>query len=183
MNDELYRYGVKGMKWGVRRKRESSEPRTNWGKNRQYAKQQDAENKRMWKETKAKVKSGQLSKKSAEYKKERRRYNDYNTNRFNMTYYYGMSKAARGKHMQKLGMDAKTPMSKKSIPKTIAANAEAYAKQTAKYTVASIATTAALSIGAAYLNNRFNMDVPNTPRLPKGDMINLKPRQYKVRNL
>ena len=47
----------------------------------------------------------------------------------------------------------------------------------------SFTTTAALSLGAAYLNNRFNMDVPNTPRLPKGDMINLKPRQYKVRNL
>ncbi len=83
-NPELYHYGVKGMKWGVRRRtdRGSSGPRTSYGKNRAYAKAQDKANKALWKadkarwkETKAKVKSGDLSKKSAEFKSEKKQYN------------------------------------------------------------------------------------------------------------
>ena len=200
-NPELYHYGVKGMKWGVRRRTDrgssgshSSGPRTSYGKNRAYAKAQDKANKALWKadkarwkETKAKVKSGDLSKKSAEFKSEKKqyksgkaRYSQYNQVKSSYSNSYGMSKAARGKHMQKLNISAKQPISNLKTSKVVSENTKAFAKQYTKYTVGSFAASAAVGIGANYLMKRMNMNTNNNRLLGKGDTIYLKPRQYKV---
>lgn len=194
MNDELYHFGVKGMKWGVRRdrkssggnSRQSSGPRTNYGKNRAYAKEQDRLNKQRWKDTKAQVKSGNLSKKSSEYKREKARYKSYNNMRGNTRGGYGMTKAARGKYMQKLGISANKPVSSLSLSKVAKIEAQTCVKQIAKREVALLAGMAVTYAGVKYMQNRLDFAAADrankTPRLPKGGsgIINLKPNQYKV---
>lgn len=181
-NNELYHYSVKGMKWGHRKKRETAGPRTNWGKNRAYAREQDAADKAQWKAAKAKVKSGQISKKSAEYKAEKKRHSDYQYMRNNYTTNYGMTKAARGKQMQKLGISADKPVGTLKTSKAIKENAKAMAKQYSKVAVGYAVATGAAYVGAKYLNSRMNMNVDTSklPRLETGNIINLKPHQYKV---
>ena len=187
--DELYHFGVKGMKWGVRKRRESSGPRTNWGRNRAYAKEQDALNKQMWKDTKQRVRSGKLNKKSAKYHSEKMRYKNYKRMQGIYKNVYGMSKAARGKQMQKLGMSAKHPGSSKSVKETIRADQVAWGKQVAKrfaaQQVGRIASKALVSVGTAYVAYRMEQmmrDNNGVPRLENNPTINLKPWQYKVSN-
>lgn len=187
--DELYHFGVKGMKWGVRKRRESSWPRTNWGRNRAYAKEQDALNKQMWKDTKQRVRSGKLNKKSAEYHREKMRYKNYKRIQGTYKNSYGMSKAARGKQMQKLGMSAKHPGSNKSVKETVRANSVAMGKQVAKgfaaQEVGRIESKALISAGTAYVAYRMQQmmrDNNGVPRLENNPTINLKPWQYKVSN-
>lgn len=179
---ELYHYGVKGMKWGVRHKSDtvSSGPHTSYGKNRAYAKAQDKINKDRWKATKAKVKSGELSKKNSTYKLEKNRYKVYNNMATNYGIGYGMSTAARGKHMQKLGISADTPISKQKVSKVFKEDSKAMVKQMGKQAAAGVALSVAASVGANYLKKRMNVNVDTGRLLGKGDMINLKPRQYKV---
>lgn len=180
---ELYHYGVKGMKWGHRKKRETAGPRTNWGKNRAYVKEQDAADKAQWKAAKAKVKSGQISKKSAEYKAERKRHSDYQYMRDNYTTNYGMTKAARGKQMQKLGISADKPVGTLKTSKALKENAKAMVKQYSKVGIGyAIAAGGAAYVGAKYLNSQMNMNVNTSklPRLEAGNIINLKSHQYKV---
>ncbi len=189
--DELYHYGVLGMKWGVRKRQESSGPRTNWGRNRAYAKEQDALNKQMWKDTKQRVRSGKLNKKSAKYHREKMRYKNYKRTQGIYKNFYGMSKAARGKQMQKLGMSAKHPGSSKSVKETIRADQAAWGKQVAKgfvkefaaRRVGQIASKALVSAGTAYVAYRMQQmmrDNNGVPRLENNPTINLKPWQYKV---
>lgn len=195
-DNELYHYGVKGMKWGVRkskstssgskinkRKNTSSGPRTNWGKNRAYAKKQDALNEARWQKTKQQVKSGELSKNSAKYKKEKTRYNTYNEMRSNYTFKSNMTKAARGKRMKKLGITAAKPYSSVKPSKALILSLQSAIKQEAKIKVASVVVSIAASVGAAYLKQRASINTDNNgiPRLNKSDMINLKPWQYKVK--
>lgn len=72
--DELYHYGVPGMKWGVRKRRETFGPRINLGRNRAYSKERYALNKPMRTETNHKVKTGRLSKRTDVYKAKRAKY-------------------------------------------------------------------------------------------------------------
>lgn len=70
--DELMHYGVKGMKWGVRRERDAgSSPRTAWGRRRQTTNQHNADIKKRYQSAKAAVEAGKLSKSSTEYKQAR----------------------------------------------------------------------------------------------------------------
>lgn len=72
MSNELYHYGVKGMKWGVRKAEETSRtPRTAWGRRRQTTDQHNAEIKKRYQSAKDAVNSGKLSKDSTEYKQAR----------------------------------------------------------------------------------------------------------------
>lgn len=189
----LMHYGVKGMRWGVRRQRETSGPRTSWGRNRAYAKEQDARNKSLYRSDKATYKSAKKAYKSGASSKEdfkkakstfktgKKRYRDYNRVTSSYSYNYGMSKAARGKIMQKQKITADTPYTSNSFGKALAINGQAMVKQMAKQYATAAVTTAAVSAGAAYLMNRMNMDTGNAARaLTKGSTIYLKPRQYKV---
>lgn len=189
-NDYLAHYGVKGMKWGVRRKRPKSAPRTNWGKNRQYAKEQDRLNrelhksgKQAWKSAKKSTARGSAERAAAKrtWKDEKRRYGQYNAVRSSYTNSYGMSKAARGKQMQKMHISAKTPYTDLSTGKALMANGQAMAKQMGKSLVVSAVTTAAVAAGAAYLNKQMNINASFNPsRALDSNLIELKPNQYKV---
>lgn len=64
----LVHYGVKGMKWGVRKKRE---PVTKWGQRRARTNLHNQEIKDRWERAKADVESGKLSKTSSQYRKAR----------------------------------------------------------------------------------------------------------------
>ena len=64
----LAHYGVKGMKWGVRKKRE---PVTKWGQRRARTNLHNQEIKDRWESAKADVESGKLSKTSSRYRKAR----------------------------------------------------------------------------------------------------------------
>lgn len=190
MTEELYHHGVKGMKWGVRnekKSKQSSAPRTEWGKNRAYAKEQDAANKQRWKATKADVKAGKLSKKSSKYKYERNRYRLYNNMKYSYSNDFAMTKAARGKQMQKLKISANQPVSSLKTSTVIKEDAKAYIKQTAKYTAIGLASSAAVYAGRNYIAKQLNFAAADrlnkTPRLTSGDMINLKSRQYKVKTI
>lgn len=178
MNDnELYHSGVKGMKWGVRKRRESSGPRTNWGKNRAYAKEQDAINKARWKETKQQVKSGKLSKDSAKYKSEKHRNKIYNHTRTTYRNMLLMTKASRGKQMKKLGITADKPYSTIKMSKAASSEAKNIVKQGAKNTVGLLVGTPALLIGSTYVMNRIVAKRNSS----NSNMIDLKPWQYKVK--
>ena len=192
-NNELYHYGVKGMKWGVRKKRETTGPRTNWGKDRAYAKEQDKANIEMWKSAKSTYKTEKKAAKRAKnksalkaakskYKAERTRYNDYNNMRNTYIDSYGMTKAARGKQMKKLGISADKPISDLKTSKVVKENAKAMAKQMGKYAIAQAAVVGGMYAGAKYLEKRANMkiDMGQIPRLGEGNTIYLNPRQYKV---
>lgn len=157
--DYLIHYGIKGMRWGHRKAPEStgvsSSPQTQWGRNRAYVKEQDRLNKQMWKDTKSRVESGQLSKKSAEYKSEKNRYKVYNRTRKQYSINYGMTKAARGKIMLKNKISAKTPAGEVETSTQLKNDVIAMAKQTAKWTLASSALTAAATVGARYVNRQL----------------------------
>lgn len=177
------------MKWGVRRfqnKNRSNrrrEPKTQWGKDRQYAKQQNKLNKTRWKETKSKVRSGKLSRKSSEYQKERQRYKDYNHER-NFARKTRMSKAAQGKYMRKMGISASKPNSTKPLGKQVGTITSAGLKQTGKHLVKAAVTTAVIRAGAKFvakqLGERYARDHNGIPRLKSGNIITLKPNQYRV---
>ena len=62
-SDDLYHFGVKGMKWGVRKKRQ---PVTKWGQRRQTANQHNQQIKERWNQAKV---SGNTN--STEYKQAR----------------------------------------------------------------------------------------------------------------
>lgn len=64
----LAHYGVKGMKWGVRKKRE---PVTKWGQRRARTNLHNREIKDRWERAKEDVESGKLSKTSSQYRKAR----------------------------------------------------------------------------------------------------------------
>ena len=76
----LMHHGVKGMKWGVRKKPDVSQSGTNfsygtaktrWGANRQRTKAHNKSIKSTYKQAKSDVKSGKISKESQEYKSAR----------------------------------------------------------------------------------------------------------------
>lgn len=189
-NDYLAHYGVKGMKWGVRRKRPKSAPRTNWGKNRQYAKEQDRLNrelhksgKQAWKSAKKSTSRGSAERNAAKrtWKDEKRRYGQYNAVRNLYTNSYGMSKAARGKQMQKLGITADTPYSNLSVGKTVMENGKAMAKQTGKYMLASVATSVAIAAGKAALSSYLGgQGSGSAAKALDTNLIELNPKQYTV---
>ena len=160
-NNYLAHYGVKGMKWGIRRQRPKSAPRTNWGKNRQYAKEQDRRDRDLyradkdkWKSAKKSTERGSAERKSAkkEWNAAKRRHSSYQNVAYTYASQYGMSKAARGKQMKKLGITADTPYSNLSVGKTVMENGKAMAKQTGKYMLASVATSVAVAAGKAALS-------------------------------
>lgn len=64
----LAHYGVKGMKWGVRKRRE---PLTKWGQRRARTNLHNQEIKMRYQKAKADVASGKISKTSSEYRKAR----------------------------------------------------------------------------------------------------------------
>lgn len=189
-NDYLAHYGVKGMKWGVRRKRPKSAPRTNWGKNRQYAKEQDRRNrelhksgKQAWKSAKKSTSRGSTEREAAKrtWKDEKKRYGQYNAVRNSYTNSYGMSKAARGKQMQKLGITADTPYSNLSVGKTVMENGKAMAKQTGKYMLASVATSVAIAAGKAALSSYLGgQGSGSAAKALDTNLIELNPKQYTV---
>lgn len=190
-NNYLAHYGVKGMKWGVRRKRPKSAPRTNWGKNRQYAKEQDRRDRELYKSDKDKWKSakkstarGSEARNAAkkEWKTAKRRHASYQNVAYTYASQYGMSKAARGKQMKKLGITADTPYSNLSVGKTVMENGKAMAKQTGKYMLASVATSVAVAAGKAalssYLGNKGGGG--SAVKALDTNLIELDPKQYKV---
>lgn len=190
-NDYLAHYGVKGMKWGVRRQRPKSAPRTNWGKNRQYAKEQDRRNKQLykadraaWKAAKKSTSRGSKARKSAKAKwnSNKERYAAYNKQQNIYANRYGMSKAARGKQMRKLHISADTPVSNLKESKVLLEDGKAIAKQLGKSLVNTAAvTTAAYAAGMLYIRHLTNGQANFDPsRALENNIINLKPRQYKV---
>lgn len=68
-NDYLAHYGVKGMKWGVRKKRE---PVTKWGQRRATARAHNEKIKSEWQRQKSLQKQGKVSKSDASYRNARR---------------------------------------------------------------------------------------------------------------
>ena len=190
----LTHYGVKGMKWGVRRKARggSSEPRTEWGKNRQYAKQQDARDKELWNQAKSDwnrakktTERGSAERKSAQskYRKERQRHNDYQDTKYYYAYNLGMTKAARGKLMKKNAISADTPVSKLKTSTILKNETLAAVKQTGKYALASAGVVAAMGLGQkaieAYVANQPN-PITTPSRLLENNTIWLDPKDYKV---
>lgn len=196
---ELYHYGIKGMKWGRRKKRDSKNAH-----NKNYTDKQRKNDRAFYGEKGEKRINKKLNegyglrgarhfeaerrqrvekrKKSAEYKAEKKRHSDYQYMRNNYTTNYGMTKAARGKQMQKLGISADKPVGTLKTSKAIKENAKAMAKQYSKVAVGYAVATGAAYVGAKYLNSRMNMNVDTSklPRLETGNIINLKPHQYKV---
>lgn len=190
-NDYLAHYGVKGMKWGVRRNRFNSTPRTNWGKNRQYAKEQDRRNKQLYKEDRAAWKAakkstsrGSKARKSAkaEWNSNKERYAAYNKQQNIYANRYGISKAARGKQMRKLHISADTPVSNLKKSKVLLEDGKAITKQIGKSIVNTTAvSTAAYVAGMLYISHLTNGQANFNPsRALEDNIINLKPRQYKV---
>lgn len=189
-NDYLAHYGVKGMKWGVRRNRSNSTPRTNWGKNRQYAKEQDRRNKQLykadkasWKAAKKSTSRGSKARESAKakWKSNKERYADYNRARNQYEGLYGMSKAARGEQMRKLHISADTPVSDLKISKVFLEDGKALTREIGKSFIKSAVTTAAVSAGTLYIRHLTNDQVSFDPsRALENNIINLNPRQYKV---
>ena len=191
----LTHYGVKGMKWGVRRERDgggSREPRTEWGKNRQYAKQQDVIDRDLWKKTKSDWKqakkttergSDERKKAKQKYRVGKTRHGMYQYMKDTYTTSYGMSKAARGKIMKENGLSAKTPISRLKTTTVLKNNGIAMAKQMGKYTLASAGATAALALGRkaleAYVANQPN-PITTPSRLLENNTIWLDPKDYKV---
>ena len=190
----LTHYGVKGMKWGVRRKDRggSREPRTEWGKNRQYAKQQDARDKELWdkaksdwKQAKKTTERGSAERKSAQskYRKERDRHNQYWNTKYNYVYQLGMTKAARGKIMKKNAISADTPVSKLKSSTILKNDTLAAVKQVGKYTLGSAGAGAAVALGRkaiqAYVANQPN-PITTPSRLLENNTIWLDPKDYKV---
>ena len=166
----LTHYGVKGMKWGVRRERDSGAgrvPRTAWGKKRQegrnYAKQQDAIDRDLWKKTKSDWKQ---AKKTTErgsdarnaarrkFREERNRHYNYQNTKYNYGYQMGMSNAARGRQMLKNHISADQPISDLSAGTLIKNDGIAFAKQVGTYTLASVGVGALAGLAVNALENR-----------------------------
>ena len=96
---------------------------------------------------------------------------------------YGMTKASRGKVMQKLGMSAKQPYSKLSLSKQQKINSNAYLKQAGKYSVAMVAGASATIVGAKFLNKAIGIRIAGmmnpAKRLATGRMISLKESPFR----
>ena len=170
--DYLMHYGVPGMKWG-RRKGMS---------NRAYAKSQDRLSKQNWKDVKNKAKSGEINKKSYEYKnarKTRRQYQAYKTS----SGLSGRSKGYRGKDMRLRNITADNPKGDNDVfDKTMRIARYGRSAITIYQGVktAKLVGGAAVAIGSAYVANKYG-NMNTSKLLTSGDMINLKPHQYKVR--
>lgn len=67
-NNYLAHYGVKGMKWGVRKKRD---PVTKWGQRRATARAHNEQIKSEWERQKSLQKQGKVSKSDASYQNAR----------------------------------------------------------------------------------------------------------------
>ena len=170
--DYLMHYGVLGMKWG-RRKGMS---------NRAYAKSQDRLSKQNWKDVKNKAKSGEINKKSSEYKnarKTRRQYQAYKTS----SGLSGRSKGYRGKDMRLRNITADNPKGDNDVfNKTmrIARYGQSAITIYQGVKTAKLVGGVAVAIGSAYVANKYG-NMNTSKLLTSGDMINLKPHQYKVR--
>lgn len=169
----LAHHGVLGMKWGVRKKQDRSLG------NRAYAKQQDKLSKQNWKATKAKVKSGELSKTSSAYKRARgirRRYQIQSA-----IQKMSMTPGERGKYMRRIGMDA-TRGRKRGVSYKTVRNASKQAKAMSRLKrasavyVASVIGSKAVYAGISYLNNRRSPG--SSQRLLDTNFFELDPKKY-----
>ena len=167
--DYLMHYGVLGMKWGRRRERYKA-----------YASEQDRRSKEQWKETKAQVKSGQLSKKSAKYRKAKAARKGYQAYVSRATLSGAkLTKASRGKEMMNRKITAENPKGRNTLYDNIVDSyriGKSVTNLNKAVTVARLTAGTAAVIGSAYVNNKYS-------KMYAGDIINLKPRQYKVRNV
>ena len=172
--DYLMHYGVLGMKWGRRRGMS----------NRAYAKSQDRASKQNWKDVKRKVKSGEIDKKSSEYKnarKTRMQYKAYKTS----SGLSGYSKGSRGEDMRLRNITADNPKGDNdAYDKTM--RAVRYGQSAINIykgvNTAKLVGGVAVAVGSAYVASKYG-NMNTSKLLTSGDIINLKPRQYKVRTI
>ena len=169
----LMHYGVLGMKWGVRKKKDRPLG------NRAYAKQQDKLSKQNWKATKAKVKSGELSKTSSAYKRARsirRRYQIQSA-----IQKMSMTPGERGKYMRRIGMNATRGRKRRVSDKYIRnaskqAKAMSRLKRASAVYVASVIGSEAVYAGISYLHNRRSPG--SSQRLLDTNFFELDPKKY-----
>ena len=170
--DYLMHYGVLGMKWGRRQ----------GVSNRAYAKSQDRLSKQNWKDVKNKAKSGEINKKSSEYKnarKTRRQYQAYKTS----SGLSGRFKGSRGKDMRLRNITADNPKGDNDVLDKTARTVRYGHSAINVYQgvkTAKLVGGVAVAIGSAYVANKYG-NMNTSKLLTSGNMINLKPHQYKIR--
>lgn len=152
--NELYHYGVKGMKWGIRKREDTpSGPRTAWGRRRQTTNQHNAAIKKRYQDARSAVESGKLSKKSTEYKQARNARIKNLAGRAAIASVAG--KSAQGRYYQ---YREKGETKAKAVLKTVGHNAVSSAAVRA----AAVAGTAVLGLTAAGLSSDYVAHNPNT---------------------